>query len=339
MKGYFLTTVLIVYTLPFGLFAQTNPASNTGYVPLETVPGVTQTGTSVNLASYIPAVIKLAIGLAGALAVVMIVVGGIQYLSTDAWFDKKDGVARIKNALWGLGLAISSWLILYTINPHLVTLQFPHVSLPETTFTFTSPTTTADVTAPSSAGNMCLSNDKGLDNQHGFVSCSCVHCVNGTTVTALSDGTRVSLAFNQNAVTKGSVWMTDSLYQMLGRLKDSARCGSGLACWNITEAWPPTVHHSDNCQRDGSCVDANFLINPPTDNAIHLFIEKAAATGLTACYEVESPDHKTRIISSNAFKNDPLASHILAVVDSAGHPLITAPHFSVYGDGNPSCQR
>jgi hypothetical protein len=75
------------------------------------------------LEKYLPGLFNLAIGLAAAFAVLMIVWGGVQYMTTDAVLGKSAGKERIKNAIWGLVLVISAWLILYTINPNLLTLN------------------------------------------------------------------------------------------------------------------------------------------------------------------------------------------------------------------------
>ncbi len=63
------------------------------------------------------------IGIAGLSAFVMLVWGGFQYLSSagnpTAISDAKD---RIKSALLGLLIILTSWLILQVINPDLTTL-------------------------------------------------------------------------------------------------------------------------------------------------------------------------------------------------------------------------
>lgn len=69
---------------------------------------------------YIKGIFTLIIAIAGGLAVVRIIFGGILYMSTDAFEGKSDAKNTIQNALWGLLLAISAWLILYTINPDLI---------------------------------------------------------------------------------------------------------------------------------------------------------------------------------------------------------------------------
>src|SRR3989344_2996175 len=77
-----------------------------------------------NAVQYITGLFKLIIGLAGVLAVVMLIYAGIKYMSTDAFSGKDEAKGVIENAMWGLGLAIAAWLILYTINPKLVEIKF-----------------------------------------------------------------------------------------------------------------------------------------------------------------------------------------------------------------------
>ena len=72
------------------------------------------------LGKYLNVIIKLAIGLAAVLAVVLIVMGGIQYMTTELVSGKEDGKRRITNAVLGLLVALGAWLILFTINPDLL---------------------------------------------------------------------------------------------------------------------------------------------------------------------------------------------------------------------------
>jgi hypothetical protein len=66
---------------------------------------------------------KLGIGIGAVFAVLMIVIGGLQYMTTDSLQGKDEGRKRIKNAIYGLVLVIGSYTILYTINPNLLTLN------------------------------------------------------------------------------------------------------------------------------------------------------------------------------------------------------------------------
>src|SRR5689334_12127314 len=65
----------------------------------------------------------IAIAIAVVAALTFIIWGGIEYMTTDSWSGKNDGKTKIQDALYGLGLALVSWLLLYTINPTLVSFS------------------------------------------------------------------------------------------------------------------------------------------------------------------------------------------------------------------------
>jgi len=95
-------------------------AAVSGYVPLETLPSSPGVDTST-LGGYLANIYTIGIGLAGVLAVLMIVIGGIQYIGSGmSPSGKSDAKDRIRNAIMGLLLALLSWIILNTINPTLV---------------------------------------------------------------------------------------------------------------------------------------------------------------------------------------------------------------------------
>ena len=65
------------------------------------------------------------LGFVGIAALFAIVWGGIQYMFSGANLTKAEsGRTWITNAIWGIILAASAYLILYTINPDLVTHGF-----------------------------------------------------------------------------------------------------------------------------------------------------------------------------------------------------------------------
>lgn len=107
---------------PYAALAQ---ASGT-YTPL--APNPLLTGTlnlkGSGLEQYLTSVFQLAIGLAGVLAVIMIVVCGIKLMGGESASGKSEAKGCITNAIFGLLLAIGSWALLYTINPALVSTSF-----------------------------------------------------------------------------------------------------------------------------------------------------------------------------------------------------------------------
>jgi len=86
------------------------------YTPLQPLPNVETTSVEV----YLSSMYVLLVAATTLLAVIWIVIGGIQYMSTDAYSGKSAGKSKIQKALLGLLLAGASWIILYTLNPSLV---------------------------------------------------------------------------------------------------------------------------------------------------------------------------------------------------------------------------
>lgn len=98
----------------------------TEYQLLEPIPQLLSPGStsSTNAAVFLVGLFKLLIGLAGVMAVIMIIYGGVIKMSSDAVSGQSKANEIISNAIWGLLFAIAAWLILYTINPRLVEIKF-----------------------------------------------------------------------------------------------------------------------------------------------------------------------------------------------------------------------
>ena len=86
--------------------------------------------TSVSdLSDYLGIVFSLVLGIGSILAVVMLVVAGLQYIASGA-NESLRGAAkeRIRNALFGLIIALGAWVVLNAINPGLVDFDSPNNS-------------------------------------------------------------------------------------------------------------------------------------------------------------------------------------------------------------------
>ncbi len=126
MNKVFITILFVSLLVPSLALAE-EQAKPTEYNLLAPIPlngAGSAPDTSTNAVEYITGLFKLIIGLAGVLAVIMLIYAGIKYMSTDAFSGKDEAKGIIENAMWGLGLAIAAWLILYTINPKLVEINF-----------------------------------------------------------------------------------------------------------------------------------------------------------------------------------------------------------------------
>lgn len=82
------------------------------------------------LGDYIAGIYKYLLGISTTIAIVMIMVGGLQW-SLGGQSPEAIGKAktRIKNAVTGLILLLSTYLILFTVNPKLIGLQFPELDV------------------------------------------------------------------------------------------------------------------------------------------------------------------------------------------------------------------
>lgn len=114
----FILTLCLASAMPLSVFAQEDQG---GYIPLAPLPNAAPEGQPVSFPNYVQGLVQLLIGVAGVLAVIVIIIGGIQYITAgDSESQTSDAKERIWKALIGLILAIGAWLILFTINPNLL---------------------------------------------------------------------------------------------------------------------------------------------------------------------------------------------------------------------------
>lgn len=133
MKKDFIQKVVGLGSVITGvLWATTAFAEEIPYKTLAPLPGIPSNG-EVTFVQYVPIMFNLLIGISFALAFVMIVWGGVEYMSTDAIYGKSAGRERIKNALWGLLLVLGAYIILQTINPDLVNFRIDRITNPQPT--------------------------------------------------------------------------------------------------------------------------------------------------------------------------------------------------------------
>jgi ABC-type enterochelin transport system permease subunit len=120
------TAAISLLFLPSELIAQQ-------YTPLE--PSIIQVGgnteTNVDFFQYLSLLYITALIVAATLAVLMIVVGGIEYIVSSVPGAKGDAKNRITNAVFGLLLVLSTWLILNTINPQILKLDRLDMNSPD----------------------------------------------------------------------------------------------------------------------------------------------------------------------------------------------------------------
>jgi len=121
--GFVLMVVMVGFFTLFSFgreaFAVTLPGN---YQQLENIPGFENQTNS--FPEYVSAIYKLGLWIIGISAMFMLTVGGFMYV-TSAGNTASASTAKgvIKDALIGLALGLSAWLIVNTINPDLTTLN------------------------------------------------------------------------------------------------------------------------------------------------------------------------------------------------------------------------
>ena len=108
--------------------------TDTTYTMLAPLPGLEGTINTVDdcpFGKYLNIIIKLIMGISAVLAMVMITMGGIQYITSDLVSNKEAGKETITHAILGLVMMLGAFLILNTVNPKLLNacLKMPTVTI------------------------------------------------------------------------------------------------------------------------------------------------------------------------------------------------------------------
>jgi Zn-finger nucleic acid-binding protein len=282
------------------------------YTVLTPLPGTTKgdctkpgdAGCKTDLKTYVEGAFKLAIGISIAFVLINFIIGGFQYITSQAMGGKKDGRERIENSIKGLVLVAASWLILYTINPSFTNINFR-----------------IDAIDYGTGGGGTLENATRVT---GSAQKSCPTCNITLAASSLTQANMDRLNCPSCTLISGlpmqagrvNPYLESSTLDELKSLNNDLK--SENVGWRITEAWPPTVNHAANCHYTGRCIDAG--LDKPTASNINYFSQKASSNGLRAEWEVKTEERRQQLIQQG------VTAKILVV------PYITGEHFSVYND-------
>lgn len=95
------------------------------YTLLEPLPFVGgELSENVTLEQYLGWAYRFVLSIAAFLAVLQITIGGVMWIASGANEKTRgEAKAKIESAIWGLVLAFAAYLVLYTINPQLVSFE------------------------------------------------------------------------------------------------------------------------------------------------------------------------------------------------------------------------
>lgn len=102
------------------------PGEGESYKLLAPLPifGSVFNASGKSFGDYLSIMFTFFVSFAGVLAVVMLIFGGIQYMSTDSLSGTESGRSKMYQAVYGLIIVLASYVILNTVNPNLVKFNF-----------------------------------------------------------------------------------------------------------------------------------------------------------------------------------------------------------------------
>ncbi|HEX7586140.1 MAG TPA: hypothetical protein VF390_00710 [Patescibacteria group bacterium] len=244
-----LLTLLALAVFAFPLFSLAMT-----YTPMEAIPG---SGRTSDWCVYVSYIYKFGLWAVGIAALLMISIGGFMYTTSagnNASMEKAKGV--ITDAIAGLLLALTSWLLLNTINPALLTCSLPATMQVSTIAVPAAPAAPGAPLIPLGPSDTSMANCKPATN--------CTSCNNCSQVAGIA--------------CKESPCYLNSL--LLARLQTVSKSPA----WRITEPWPPTVKHLDTCHSNGTCADINLVgaSNPANINDVKALSDALKAAGFTS---------------------------------------------------------
>ncbi|MDD5031905.1 MAG: pilin [Patescibacteria group bacterium] len=250
------------------------------------------------IGEYIAGIYNYAIGIVGILAAVVLMVGGVIWLTAGGSPDKvNEAKAWIGAALSGLVLALTSYMILYQVNPDLVKLNPLGINVVTEKKgeagtgcewkILTSETWEGEIKNVTT--KKC--EDFGLEKQDNYKcgekknsqadTCCCPPCPAECQAVGCSYCTACKDCVTLTVLTKpgNGRKLTASLSQKLTNVFSKKNN------WQVTEAWPPSQGHAASCHTNGTCADINFLDRSTDPGRVKELYDILVAAGLSATYE------------------------------------------------------
>ncbi|MDD5290509.1 MAG: pilin [Patescibacteria group bacterium] len=254
------------------------------------------------IGEYIGGIYNYAIGIVGILAAVVLMFGGVIWLTAGGSPDKvNEAKAWIGASLSGLVLALCSYMILYQINPDLVKLNPLKVNVVTEkkiegaaaqkcqwgvgSWNEFYADTCKDMAKKGNWENpntwevKTEENCEGTKPQGNYVLCCCPPCPAECQAVGCNYCAACENCTTLTIPTKNGTQLTAPLAQKL------ANAFSQKNNWRVTEAWPPSQGHADSCHYNGMCADINFSNGSKDPTEVKELFDILTAAGLNATYE------------------------------------------------------
>lgn len=127
-KTFLIISVITALVFPIAFALAVDSAPRALEIEYPSIPNGTAPSGTTDLPKYVEYLFQFAIAGSGLVALVVITLAGIQYLSSTGMPNKiSDAKDRIMSALFGLAILFCSWLILNTINPAFLKFSGPEI--------------------------------------------------------------------------------------------------------------------------------------------------------------------------------------------------------------------
>lgn len=225
------------------------------------------------LGVYLNLMIQVFIGLCAVLAVVMIVIGGIEYMTSELISSKQAGKEKITSAIFGLVLALGAYTILYTINPNLLNTD---IKIKDERVALRIEVLDVVATMINADGSTTIINNvdysKNYTGENALNECIKVIDPNCKMITGYE--------------TKNGKYVEKIFAENLEKLRKELIKNENNLALKITEAIPSGPGHRDTCHNNGRCVDIDFTGNTQnTPNNINKFITLAQYLNMCPIWE------------------------------------------------------
>lgn len=125
-----LLLLAIIFIVVSVLATPTPINAQDAYIPISPVPNLTDGGSGLTLESYLNNAFTFALGIATILAIIKIALGGIAYMTSKSAGGSEGAKKTILNAVVGLLLLLSTFIILKQINPDILRLEIGEITQP-----------------------------------------------------------------------------------------------------------------------------------------------------------------------------------------------------------------
>jgi hypothetical protein len=240
-------------------------------------------------------IIEWAFRLAGIFAFIMIVYAGFQYLTSGGnTAQQKDAQERIVSAIIGIVLLFAFYIILYTINPDILSGA-------------------SEITIPSSEESIIIIEEEEEEEEEEEISSQQI----GDFVLIGAGATLdnyVSIPLSSELLSKDSVYINKETADKLVVLAGKQNLGD----WTVTEACIKisndkcitTINHESACHSLGTCVDVGYG-GDPGQEITDAFINAANQAGLDVIDEYTDDTSLWCSSTGSGFHLEPSKSNCL----------------------------